>query len=146
MIQTVKCKIQPTLQERESLLKTLDAFALACNKALEIAINNNIHRAFDIHRLCYHSIKNETGLTANYVVRAIARVGNSFGKGKKPPKQFQPTSLDLDKDLVRFNPVFEIASVASIDGRLKNVKLELGNYQRKNASRSETESGILELR
>lgn len=143
MIRTVKCKLVPTVEERESILKTLDAFALACNLALETALTNKVHRAYDIHHLCYHSIKSETNLTANYVVRAIARVAQSFGKGKKPPKEFRATSLDLDKDLVRFNPVFETVSLASIDGRLKSVKLELGNYQRKLLEGQKPKAGFL---
>lgn len=143
MIQTVKCKLKPTPEQAESILKTLDAFAYACNLALGSALANNKHRAFDIHRLCYHSIKAETGLTANYVVRAIARVAQSFGKGKRPPKDFKPTSLDLDKDLVRFNPIFENASIASVDGRLKSVKLDLGEYQRKMLKGQKPKAGFL---
>lgn len=143
MIQTVKCKLNPNAEEREAILKTLDAFAHASNLALEIALQNKVHRAYDIHHLCYHDIKDETKLTANYVVRAIARVAQSFGKGKRPPKFFKPTSADLDKDLVRFNPVFETVSLASINGRLKKVKLELGTYQRNLLEEQKPKSGVL---
>ena len=60
----------------------------------------------------------QTGLTANYVVRAIARVAQSFGS-KRPPKEFRPTSLDLDKDLVRLIPWNETVSIATLAGRQK---------------------------
>jgi putative transposase len=93
-----------------------------------VATRTGVRRAYDIHRECYHSIKGQTGLTANYVVRAIARVAQSFGR-KRPPKEFRPTSLDLDKDLVRLIPWNETVSIATLAGRQK-IKLRLGNYQR----------------
>ena len=118
------------MEQAKSIIKTLDTFAKACNLALETALVTNKSRAFDIHHACYHRIKAETELTANYVVRAIARVAQSFGTNKKNPKSFKPTSADLDKDLFRYNPILETISLASMDGRLKNVRLSLGDYQR----------------
>lgn len=143
MIRVVKCKIRPTAEERESLLKTLVAFSDACNAALEVARVNTIRRAYDIHHHCYHQIKSDTGLTANHVVRAIARVAGSFSKGRKPPKAFRPTSLDLDKDLFRYDPIFETVSISSIDGRLKKVKLRLGEYQRRMLVGQKPKAGTL---
>src|SRR5262249_31409172 len=101
----------------------------ACNQALKAGQENNLKRAFYIHHLCYHQIKAATGLTSNYVVRAIGRVAQSFGK-KRPPKEFRPTSLDLDKDLFRFIPQTETVSISTMPGRQK-IKLQLGNFQRR---------------
>src|SRR5215813_9408559 len=128
MNKTVACKLTPTPERQAALLETLDLFADACNKALKVAQETGKHRAYDIHHECYYDIKEATGLTSNDVVRAIARVAASFGK-KNPPKQFKPTSLDLDRDLIRFIPFTEIVSIATAQGRQK-IKLQLGNYQR----------------
>jgi putative transposase len=128
MQRTVAAKLIPSQTQAKALKATLDVFAVACNQALKVAQDNNLKRAYDIHPLCYHAIKAATGLTSNYVVRAIGRVARSFGK-KKPPKEFRPTSLDLDKDLFRFIPQTETVSISTIEGRQK-IKLQLGNYQR----------------
>lgn len=128
MRQTVACKLIPTQPQKEALRETLNAFADACNLVLQVANRTGKRRAFDIHHECYYSIKEQTGLTSNYVVRAIARVAQSFGK-KRPPKEFRPTSLDLDKDLIRFIPLTETVSISTIQGRQK-IRLQLGNYQR----------------
>jgi putative transposase len=103
MQKTVAAKLIPSKTQAQALKSTLAVFADACNQALKVAQKYNVKRAFDIHRLCYRDIKAATGLTSNYVVRAIGRLAQSFGK-KKPPKEFKPTSLDLDKDLIRFIP------------------------------------------
>jgi IS605 OrfB family transposase len=128
MQKAVAAKLIPSQKQAKALKATLAVFAEACNRALKVAQENNVKRAFDIHRFCYHHIKAATGLTSNYVVRAIGRVAGSFGK-KRPSKEFRPTSLDLDKDLFRFIPQTETVSISTIEGRQK-IKLQLGNYQR----------------
>ncbi len=130
MKRTVKCKLEPAPEQAAALTATLETFALACNAALVVANDTGNTRAFDLHKVSYRQLKDGFGLTANYVVRAIARVAQSFGKGKRTPKEFRPTSLDLDKDLLRYNPHNETVSLASIHGRLKGVRVRLGNYQR----------------
>src|SRR5262249_4667282 len=115
---TVAAKLIPSQMQAQALKATLGMFADACNQALKVAQEHNAKRAFDIHRLCYYHIKAATGLTSNYVVRAIGRLAGSFGK-KKPPKEFKPTSLDLDKDLIRFIPLYEMVSIATLGGRQK---------------------------
>jgi putative transposase len=129
MKRTVRCKIEVNKQQALSLTKTLETFAYVCNCVLAVSKESSKTRAFDLHHLCYHSLKEQTGLTSNYVVRAIARVAQSFG-AKRPPTEFRPTSLDLDKDLIRYNAYNETISISSVDGRLKNIPLRIGNYQR----------------
>ena len=87
-------------------------------------------RPFDLHKLCYYEIKDQFGLTANYAVRAIARVCASFGK-KRPPKEFFPSSVDLDKDLIRYIPATERnLGCYGCWARRQRIKLSIGNYQR----------------
>lgn len=130
MKRTVKCRLEPSSEQAVALIATLEAFAAACNAVVEIAHQTGKHRAYDLHHECYRDIKERFGLTSNYVVRAIARVAGSFGKGKTPAREFRPTSLDLDKDLIRYQAYDETVSIASINGRLKGVKLRLGEFQR----------------
>src|SRR5262249_13066283 len=103
MKKTVKCKLQPTEEQKRDLLSTMGAFAAACNDILAGAQGSRKTR-YDLHHEFYYRIKERYTLTANYVIRAIARVASAFGRGKKEPKQFRPLSLDLDKDLFRYNP------------------------------------------
>ena len=120
---------QPTKDQRKSLLLTLERFAAASNDVLAVSNQNNVRAQFSLHKLCYYRIKEQYGLTSNYAVRAIARVAASFGKGKKTPTQFEPTSADLDNSLLRFIEKSESVSLSTVNGRIK-VKLSIGNYQR----------------
>lgn len=138
---TITCKLKPSGEQARILRDTLTAYAAACNRILEIANATNKRKAYDIHHASYYAVKAETGLTANYVVRAIARVAQSFGK-KRPPKEFRPTSLDLDKDLFRFNAYNETVSLATVAGRQK-IKLQLSNRQRQELKGQKPKAGHL---
>lgn len=141
MRKTVACKLKPSQSQTEALRATLQTFANACNAALVIAHKTGKHRAYELQRECYRDIKGATGLTSNYVIRAIARVAQSFGK-KRPPTTFRPTSIDLDKDLIRFIPFNETVSIATVRGRQK-IKLQLGNYQRHLLKNQKLTAGVL---
>lgn len=143
MIKVVKCKLIPTAEQRESILKTLEYFSVGCNLALEKALQNKTYRAYPLYYLCYYEIKKITGLNADYVCTAINKVARSFGKGKRPPKGFKPTSLDLKKSLVRYNQITETVSLSSMDGRLNGIKVSIGEYQRKLLEGQKPKAGVL---
>src|SRR5208282_2678539 len=116
----------------------------ACNDVLAVSNQENVRAQYALHKLCYYRIKAEYGLTSNYAVRAIARVAASFGKGKKTPTVFHPTSADLDEKLLRFIENAESVSLSTVGGRVK-VKLSLGNYQRHLLKGQKPRAGTLVL-
>lgn len=126
LVKTVKCKLEVNSQEKQSILNTISKFTQACNDILTIAKEKKIWNRYKLHHLCYYVIKDRYNLTANYVIRAIARV---CMKRQRRPKTFKTKSLSLDKDLFRFIEKKESISLATINGRLK-LKLSLGNFQR----------------
>lgn len=126
LIKTVKCKLEVSTQEREAILETISKFTSACNDALDIAREQKIWNKYKLHHLCYYKLKERYGLTANYIIRAIARVCT---KRQRRPKSFKIGSLDLDKDLFRFIERGELISLSTVQGRLK-IKLAIGNFQR----------------
>lgn len=143
-IKTVRCKLEPTPEQRQSLLLTLEKFAAACNNVLSVSNKENVRSQYALHKLCYYHIKAEYGLTSNYAVRAIARVAGSFGKGKKTPTKFYPSSADLDGCLLRFIENAESVSLSTVNGRVK-VRLSLGNYQRHLLKGQKPTAGTLAL-
>lgn len=127
LVKTVKCKLQVTQEQRQAILETIDKFTCACNDALAIARKENCWNRYLLHNKTYYLLKERYNLTANYVIRAIGRV---CAKRKRKPTNFKSGSLDLDKDLFRFNSHRYEISLASYAGRLKHIPLDIGNYQR----------------
>lgn len=126
LIKTVKCKLEVNNLETKAILETMSRFTQACNDALAIAKERKTWNKYKLQHLCYHQLKERYNLTANYIIRAIARV---CMKRKRKPKIFKSGFLDLDKHLFRFIEKKEEISLSTIQGRMK-IKLALGNFQR----------------
>ena len=141
MQKSVKCKLDVTTEQANNLLDTLTVYANVCNEILAIALQMQGSR-YDLHKAVYHTIRSKYSLTANYVVRAIARVSISFSRGKESPKQFRSTSLDLDARLFSYNPYDELVSISTINGRRK-VRLKLGDWQRQQLQDQKPKSATL---
>ena len=123
LTKTVKCKLVLDDEQFNSVKDTLAAFNNACNDILKISAENRSKNKFRIQKLCYHDIKSRYRLPANLVVRAIARVSAS-----KRPKAFSGHSFDLDARTFSFKDMK--ISISSINGRLKNIHIDIGDYQR----------------
>ncbi|MBI3962941.1 MAG: IS200/IS605 family element transposase accessory protein TnpB [Deinococcus sp.] len=121
---TVKCKLQPTLSQVESLEQTVSAFARACNYALKVARETGEFRRFKLHRLVYRDLRAHYGLSANLAVQAIARVGQRQGRRTGG---FKAGSVTYDARTLSLQG--ETVSLSTVDGRLK-IPLAIGNYQR----------------
>lgn len=130
-IKTVKCKLQVNSEQSSVLFETLNRFASACNDILQVSIENKTTNKVRLQHLCYYQIKEQYGLVANLVIRAIARVAEASKKKRKgkKPRIFKPTSMNLDARTFSFIEKREQVSISTIGGRLK-LNLLIGNFQR----------------
>lgn len=121
---SVRCKIQPSVSQAESLGRTVDAFTAACNYVLRVAREADTFSKYKLQSLTYNDVRAEFGLSSNLAVRAIARVGKR--KGKRTGG-FKATSVDYDQRILSLKD--EVLSLTTLDGRLR-MPLAIGNYQR----------------
>ena len=128
LVKTVKCKLKVNQEQNDILKETLNRFACACNDILKISLENKTTNKVKLQHLCYHQIKKRYNLPANLAIRAIARVSVKR-KGKKKTKFFKAISLDLDQRIFSFKEYDMTVSISSCAGRLKGLKLAVGNYQ-----------------
>ena len=125
---TIICKMAPTQAMTQALAATCQAFAAACNAALEFNVSNK----YRLHHLAYRIIRERYGLTANLAVRAVARVAAALLAAKKrgrKPSLFRPTSIDYDAKVFDYREREETVSLSTVGGRV-HVPLVLGEYQR----------------
>ncbi len=127
-IKTVKCRLEVDKETTPILHESIKRFADCCNDILSISKEHKTTNKVKLQHLCYHQLKAKYELPANLVIRAIARVAES-AKGKKPPKQFKPTSIAYDQRTFCFIEPKEEISISTHAGRL-HIKLRLGNFQR----------------
>jgi len=128
LVKTVKCKLQVDKEMADVLREVLNRFANCCNDILALSKEHKTSNKVKLQHLCYYDLKAKYQLQANLVIRAIARVAEAL-KGKRPPKQFRPTSMSLDARTFSFIEKKEEVSIATHAGR-KHIKLAIGNFQR----------------
>lgn len=132
MKKSICCKLLTTPAFEVALKETSEAFANACNFALEVALKENTSNAIKLHHLCYDDIRKQFELSANLAIRAIRRVVSCMTKLKgkrKVPKKFLPKSIDYDARIFAYRPENESVSITTMQGRLQ-IPLVLGDFQR----------------
>lgn len=118
MILTLKIKLDPNEEQKELLLKTIKEVNEACNVISNIAWENKVFNQFKIHKLVYHQIKNDSNLSAQVIVRAIAKVNDAYKLDRKTKRIFKPLgAIAYDSRILTYKK--DIASIWCIGGRQK---------------------------
>lgn len=71
-------KLVVTLEQSQALLKTLEAANALCNELSAWAWQNKVFGKYAIQTARYHQVRSESGLTAQVVIRCIAKVANAY--------------------------------------------------------------------
>ena len=80
---TAKILLNPTEEQKQILLDTMQEANAACDVISEWAFNNKTFGQFNIHRGTYHTIKGSFNLSAQMVVRCIAKVCDAYKIDRK---------------------------------------------------------------
>jgi IS605 OrfB family transposase len=113
---TVCVKLLPTPEQARALRETLVRANAACNLISQIAWDNRVFGQFKIHRLAYHRVRQETGLTAQVVVRAIAKVADAYKLDRKRQRRFKELgAFPFDDRLLRWKQ--DAVSIWTVAGR-----------------------------
>ena len=124
---TIKIKLLPTEEQKQSLLKTMKAFNQACNWVSEIAFKNKKFGQVGLHKLCYYQIRGRFGLSAQLTVRVIGKVKESYRIEKKQLHTFKQYGAAVyDQRILAFRKL-DSCSILSINGRLK-IPIAFGSY------------------
>lgn len=118
MLLTVRIKLLTNASQKDSLLRTMQAFNCAATFAAKQGFEHKIFSRPGIHHLSYYKIRESTGLTAQLAINAIGRAVGCFVKDKTKCPHFRPRSAVIyDRKVLRFKGLTHV-SIATIDGRL----------------------------
>jgi len=97
-------KLQPTPEQIKLLKETLTQANGACNRISEVAWGQRTFGKFALQKLCYQDVKAEFGLSAQMVVRCLAKVGDAYRLDKRSKRQFKPHgSIAYDDRILSWN-------------------------------------------
>lgn len=129
LVKTVTCKLRVNPETSVALAETMERFNAVCNRLSELAWEKQTFRAYDLHALAYHAIRQEFKLPAQLVVRAIAKVAHSYKTDRSVRHVFGPRgAVAYDARCFKLHGV-SAASLTTVRGRFR-FSLAHGGKQR----------------
>lgn len=117
---TAKVKLATTEEQAKALLHTLSAANECCDWISQQAWAARQFRQFDIHRAVYREARQKFGLSAQVVVRSIAKVADSYKLDRKTMRTFQPAgAIAYDARILTWHVEQHSVSIWSTSGRLR---------------------------
>lgn len=125
---TVQTRLLPTPEQSAALLRTLETANAAANAISGRAWRERTFQQFALHRLIYADIRAETGLSAQMVVRLIAKVANAYKLDRARPRRFHlHGAVAYDERILSWKP--EAISIWTVHGR-QTIPFICGERQR----------------
>jgi len=87
---TIAVKLQPTQEQSSLLVETLERANAACNCISDLAWETKIFGQYALHKAAYATARAAFNLSAQVVVRCIAKVADAYKLDKKRTRTFRP--------------------------------------------------------
>jgi putative transposase len=127
-------KLSPTPEQARILKDTLRRANAACNRVSEVAWERRIFGKYTLQRLCYREVKSDFGLSAQMVIRCLAKVADAYRLDKRRQRWFKPHgSIAYDERILSWNlkePSVSLWTVASDKAR-QSIPFVAGDRQMK---------------
>ena len=134
-------KLQPTDEQHDALLETLERANAACNYISERAWEEKTFQKFDLHKLTYYPAKQQFQLSAQVIIRCIAKVSDAYKLDKKTKREFRPKgSISYDDRILRYSE--NTVSIWTARGR-KTIPFLCGENQRRLLETRQGESDLI---
>jgi putative transposase len=114
----VQLKLQPTPEQARALLATLERGNDAANAISELAWETQTFGQYALQQAHYYAVKARFGLTAQLVIRLIAKVADAYKLDRARARRFRRHgSIAYDDRILRYGT--DRVSLWSLDGRLQ---------------------------
>jgi IS605 OrfB family transposase len=141
VILTIGLKLKPTKEQAKRLLETLHRANQAANEASAIAWKEKAFGTFKLQSLVYHSLKEKYQLSAQLVVRLVAKVADAYKLDKKQKRVFRPDgSIAYDDRILRYGS--DYVSIWTVAGRRK-IPFVCGEREKKLLESRQGESDLV---
>jgi putative transposase len=136
-------KLQPTPKQAVALKRTLETANAACDYISRVAWETRTFGKFALQKLCYQEVRQTFDLSAQMVVRALAKVGDAYKLDKQNKRKFHPlASIAYDDRILSFALPDSSISIWTLDGR-QAIPFVCGERQRALLQTRQGESDLL---
>lgn len=136
-------KLLPTDEQRQYLLQTLEQTNAACNILSDYAWEQRVFGKFKLQQAMYDTLRSQTGLTAQVVIRLIAKVADAYKKDKRTQRHFREHgAIAYDDRILRWYTDKQRVSIWSVGGRL-HIPYSAGERQKRLLEHQKGESDLV---
>jgi putative transposase len=109
-------QLQPTPEQADALVRTVEQANAAANWISTVAWSVRAFGRYDLQKLTYHTVRSDFGLTAQVVVRLLAKVADAYKLDRVRRRSFRPRgSIAYDPRILRYLP--DAVSIWTVSGR-----------------------------
>jgi putative transposase len=118
-MRTVLVRLEASPEQRDALLRTMEAMNRACDAVGEVAFREKCRRRTPLQRLTYRMARDQFGLSSQMAVRAIAKVGGAYVRDPSRKHTFHRCgAVPYDPRILSWKGERrERASLLTLDGR-----------------------------
>ncbi len=139
---TLQLRLLPTPDQKTDLLATMERFNEAATFAAKVGFEAGVYGQVTIHKLAYHQIREQFGLSSQLAVRAIAKAVECFQRDKTKCPVFKPRSaICYDQRVLSFKGLTTV-SMWSLSGRLL-IPFVCGAYQKDRQGRIKGQADLV---
>ncbi len=136
-------KLNPTKDQAKLLRQTLAMANQACNRISELAWATQTFKQYALHLQVYKQIRTEFDLSAQIVVRAIAKVADAYKLDKETQRRFKPLgAIAYDDRILTWRTDKQLVTLSTLGGRQK-VPYLCGEKQAKLLESQQGESDLV---
>ena len=111
-------RLYPDDQQRNTLKQTLERANAACNDISEQGWQTQTFRRYDLQNLTYYEVRERFGLSAQMVIRCLAKVADAYLKDREVQRTFRPLgSIAYDDRILSWEYDNQVVSIWTVEGR-----------------------------
>ena len=124
-------QLRPSAGQASALEATLRRANAAANDLSGVAWERRTFRRRPLQKVAYHQLREATGLSAQVVIRLIAKVADAYRKDRTVRREFDPLgAIAYDARILRWFPDASTVSIWTVAGR-QRIPFVCGGHQAK---------------
>ncbi len=136
-------KLNPTKEQAKALMATLECANDACNAISVVAWNTQTFKQYYLHKLVYSDIRERFDLSAQIVVRAIAKVADAYKLDTNRCRKFKPLgAFPFDDRILTWRTEKQFVTIWTVNGRQK-IPYQCGERQKQLLESRQGESDLV---
>ena len=142
MKQVIAIKLEPSQEQCQALLKTVEAFNRGCQYAADVAYEKRLANKIALQPFVYGTLRSEFGLSSQMAIRAVAKAVEAYKRDRRVHVRFDKHgAMVYDPRIMSFKGLTQV-SLMCLNGR-ELVPMRYGAYQAARIDRAKGQADLI---